>query len=157
MPTQPTHDAPPPVFPRRVWNLVQRIPRGSVTTYGHIARALGSPRAARQVGWALHAVPPEEDIPCHRVVNRYGLLSGAPHFGGADVMRELLVAEGVPFIDDMQVDLVPVLWVPWLDDPGAAPDEMDDLQFVPLGDDGAGEILAIDDDPVSLDDHEAID
>lgn len=154
MPIPPTDDPPPPVFPRRVWDIVCRIPPGRVTTYGHIARALGSPRAARQVGWALHAVPPDEHIPCHRVVNRIGVLSGAAHFGGTDAMRALLVAEGVPFVDELQVDLDRVLWSPWLD--GAAPDEMDDLQLIPLADDDAGEGLAVDDDAVALDDDEAV-
>jgi methylated-DNA-protein-cysteine methyltransferase-like protein len=140
MPNKPTPAAHPPVFPRRVWDIVKQVPRGRVTTYGHIARALGSPRAARQVGWALHAPPPDEHIPCHRVVNRIGVLSGAAHFGEPDAMRGLLLAEGVPFIDDLQVDLAAVLWVPWRDGLDGPPaDEVDDLEFVAVDDDGGGE------------------
>jgi methylated-DNA-protein-cysteine methyltransferase related protein len=89
----------------RVYALVAQIPHGSVTTYGAIARAIGQPRAARMVGWAVSAPPPELQLPCHRVVNRIGFLSGGWHFGHPDVMRDALQAEGVQFIDEYQVDL----------------------------------------------------
>lgn len=103
-------------FPERVYAVVARIPRGQVTTYGRIARALGEPRAARMVGWALRHVAPDTDLPCHRVVNRIGVLSGGWHFGHPDVMRDLLLAEAVPFCDEHQVDLAACLWDP-ADDP----------------------------------------
>lgn len=99
-------------FATRVYEVVARIPRGRVTTYGRVARAIGDVRGARMVGWALSAVPPELDLPCHRVVNRVGELSGGWHFGHPDVMRALLVAEGIPFADDYQVDLRASLWEP---------------------------------------------
>lgn len=105
-----------PDFAARVYAIVARIPYGRVTTYGRIAQALGSIRGARMVGWALDSVPPELDLPCHRVVNRVGLLSGGWHFGHPDVMRGLLRAEGVPFVDEFQVDLRRCLWEPWEDD-----------------------------------------
>lgn len=114
-------------LPDRVYGIVARIPRGRVTTYGAIARAVGSVRGARMVGWLLHSVPPELDLPCHRVVNRTGFLSGGWHFGHPDVMRDRLLAEGVPFEDEYQVDLSRSLWLPWEDELSSSPDEVDDL------------------------------
>ena len=103
-------------FPERVYAVVARIPHGQVTTYGRIARALGEPRAARMVGWALRHVASDHDLPCHRVVNRIGVLSGGWHFGHPDIMRDRLLAESVPFRDEHQVDLAACLWDP-ADDP----------------------------------------
>ena len=129
-----------PEFTSRVYEIVARIPFGRVTTYGRIAEAIGSVRGARMVGWALTAVPPELDLPCHRVVNRVGFLSGGWHFGHPDVMRELLAREGVGFVDEYQVDLRRFLWQPWEDEAGgnklAAADEVDDLHPVAVGEDG---------------------
>lgn len=103
-------------FVDRVYAVVARIPYGHVTTYGRISRALGSPRSARMVGWALNSAPSELDLPAHRVVNRVGVLSGAIHFGHPDAMRDLLLDEGVMFLDDLTVDLDAHLWDP-SDDP----------------------------------------
>ncbi len=100
------------LFTERVYEIVARIPHGRVTTYGDVARAIGSVRGARMVGWALHAVPEGHGLPCHRVVNRYGGLSGGWHFGHPDIMKALLVAEGVPFADEYQVDLLAVCGCP---------------------------------------------
>lgn len=102
-------------FVRRVYDTVARIPRGRVTTYGRIARSLGEPRSARLVGWAMRAGPADLDLPCHRVVNRVGFLSGGWHFGHPDIMRGLLLDEGVPFLSDYVVDLDRCVWDPWLD------------------------------------------
>ncbi|MEA2583750.1 MAG: methylated-DNA-protein-cysteine methyltransferase related protein [Thermomicrobiales bacterium] len=121
------------IFTERVYDVVGRIPYGSVTTYGDVARAIGSVRGARMVGWALHAVPQELDLPCHRVVNRYGELSGGWHFGHPEVMKGLLVAEGVPFAAEYQVDLRRCLWLPWQEEDSPAADEVDDLDAVPGG------------------------
>lgn len=99
-------------FPERVHAVVARIPWGSVTTYGAIARALGSPRSARMVGWALRYARPDQNLPCHRVVNRIGFLSGGEAFGHPDIMRDLLLAESVPFCDAYQVDLNRAFWDP---------------------------------------------
>jgi methylated-DNA-protein-cysteine methyltransferase-like protein len=96
----------------RVFAVVSRIPRGRVTTYGSIARALGTPRAARSVGWALSLAPEEDALPCHRVVDRNGFLSGGWHWGHPDVMAALLRDEGVPFLDPYCVDLAACLWLP---------------------------------------------
>src|SRR5210317_417846 len=84
----------PSDFYTRVWEVVERIPQGYVTTYGHIAEHLGARRSARMVGWALNAAAGMA-MPCHRVVNRFGGLSGARHFGGPFVMEDLLRSEGI--------------------------------------------------------------
>lgn len=84
-------------FFHRVYAVVMRIPYGHVTTYGAIARHLGAGRSARAVGYALNSVADREEIPCHRVVNRNGELSGKMHFATPTLMRELLEAEGVTF------------------------------------------------------------
>ncbi len=101
-----------PSFFDRVFVVVSRIPRGRVTTYGSIARALGTPRAARSVGWALSLAPDEDALPCHRVVDRNGFLSGGWHWGHPDIMAGLLQDEGVPFLDPYRVDLAACLWLP---------------------------------------------
>jgi methylated-DNA-protein-cysteine methyltransferase-like protein len=111
-----------PTFFARVFALVSRIPRGRVTTYGAIARALGTPRAARSVGWALSLAPDEDALPCHRVVDRNGFLSGGWHWGHPDVMAGMLSDEGVPFLETHRVDLAACLWLPDEEDsdqPGA--------------------------------------
>ncbi len=94
----------------KVYETTKQIPFGKVATYGQIARLCGNPRAARQVGWALHVNPQPGVIPCHRVVNREGKLSGAFAFGGSDAQRYLLANEGVEFADDQTVDLAKFLW-----------------------------------------------
>jgi methylated-DNA-protein-cysteine methyltransferase-like protein len=99
-------------FASRVYDVVARIPPGRVTTYGRIASALGNARGARMVGWALQNAPAERDLPCHRVVNRVGQLSGGWHFGHPDIMRAKLLAEGVPFRDEYQVDVDQCVWEP---------------------------------------------
>ena len=82
-----------------VYAVVRSIPRGSVATYGQIARSCGRPRASRAVGYALHGNPTPGEIPCHRVVNREGRLAPAFAFGGPSVQRDLLAAEGVPSVE----------------------------------------------------------
>jgi methylated-DNA-protein-cysteine methyltransferase-like protein len=94
-------------FPQQVYELVSRIPRGKVMTYGQIALALGSPRAARIVGGAMSRAP--EGLPCHRVLNRLGELS-SPEVFGPGVQRERLEEEGVTFLKNGRVDLVRCLW-----------------------------------------------
>ena len=94
-----------------VWDVVARIPRGRVTTYGHIAAHLGSRSAARTVGWALGAAK-GTPLPCHRVVNQRGALTGANKFGGPHVMADRLRNEGVAFDDEGNVRLDLHLWDP---------------------------------------------
>ncbi|MCB0712706.1 MAG: MGMT family protein [Ignavibacteriae bacterium] len=84
-------------FFHRVYDVVMQIPVGKVTTYGAIAKRIGAGRSARTVGYALNAAANDERIPCHRVVNRNGELSGKVHFVPPSRMRELLEEEGVTF------------------------------------------------------------
>lgn len=85
-------------FNARVYEVVRRIPRGMVVTYGQVAALAGNPRNARFVGFALHANLEPGVIPCHRVVFRDGSLAPGFAFGGPDEQRTLLEEEGVPFI-----------------------------------------------------------
>ncbi len=89
----------------KVYAAVKLIPRGSVATYGQVAAALGNPRLARVVGYALHANPEPGVIPCHRVVRRDGAVASAFAFGGAGRQAELLREEGVVFVDETRVDM----------------------------------------------------
>jgi len=98
-------------FFERVWDVVAQIPPGRVTTYGDIAEHLGRRGAARTVGWALNEAA-GTDLPCHRVVNRYGALTGRRHFETPDVMEERLRSENVTFTDEGHVDLEQHRWVP---------------------------------------------
>lgn len=93
----------------RVYAYVKTVPRGKVVTYGQVAAAIGAPRCARQVGWALHVNPAPGVIPCHRVVNREGRLAPAFAFGGEEVQARLLEEEGVIVINGF-VDLEKYLW-----------------------------------------------
>ena len=100
-------------FFHRVYEVVRLIPFGHVTSYGAIAEYLGSKGSARMVGWAMnssHHSP--ENIPAHRVVNRNGLLTGKRHFGGQDVMKELLESEGLIIEDDKIVNFEERFWKP---------------------------------------------
>lgn len=99
-------------FPDRVYEIVACIPYGRATTYGAIARALGNPRGAREVGWALNSVPEGSALPCHRVVDREGRLSGGWAFGHPEIMAGRLEDEGVPFLAQYQVDLSACFWDP---------------------------------------------
>ena len=107
----PDPDDAPPDFAARVCALVEAIPHGRVSTYGRIAAAAGSPRASRTVGWILHGGV-SSGMPCHRVVNRVGALSGARHFETPFAMEERLRGEGVTFDDDGRVRLDRHLWTP---------------------------------------------
>ena len=80
-----------------VYQVVKQIPYGRVMSYGQIATILGNPRMARQVGWALHVNPEPDAIPCYRVVNKDGRVSKAFAFGGENVQKQLLLAEGITF------------------------------------------------------------
>jgi methylated-DNA-protein-cysteine methyltransferase-like protein len=95
----------------RIYDIVRSIPAGRVTTYGAIAEKIGLRSSARMVGYALNSAAGRTDVPCHRVVNRLGELTGKMHFATPDLMRELLEAEGVTFIND-GVDMKKCLWEP---------------------------------------------
>ena len=84
-------------FFEKVYQIVKQIPYGMVMSYGDIAELLGNKKMSRQVGWALHANPSPEIIPCYRVVDRFGNVSKSFVFGGGKVQRALLEQEGVIF------------------------------------------------------------
>jgi methylated-DNA-protein-cysteine methyltransferase-like protein len=97
----------------RVYDVVKRIPRGRVTSYGAIAEYLGTRGSARMVGWAMNASHTEvTGIPAHRVVNRDGFLTGKHHFGGPNLMQQLLESEGVEVKDDRVVRFEELVWKP---------------------------------------------
>jgi methylated-DNA-protein-cysteine methyltransferase-like protein len=100
-------------FFERVYQVVCLIPHGRVSSYGAIASYLGSRMSARMVGWAMnqsHSQP--ESIPAHRVVNRNGRLTGKHHFGGPQIMQELLESEGIRVENDQVVDFERHFWDP---------------------------------------------
>ncbi|WP_405331055.1 MGMT family protein [Flavobacterium oreochromis] len=99
-------------FFQRVYEIVRQIPYGKVTSYGAIAKALGAARSARMVGWAMNASHEIEDVPAHRVVNRNGFLTGKHHFGGSNLMQQLLENEGIKIVDNQIVDLKKHFWEP---------------------------------------------
>lgn len=97
----------------RVYEVTKLIPWGRVTSYGAIARYLGTGRSARMVGWALNAShTSNEFIPAHRVVNREGLLTGKFHFGNTSTMEQLLENEGLIVEDDTIVNFSEKFWDP---------------------------------------------
>lgn len=94
----------------KIYEQVKRIPKGKVATYGQIALLAGNPRWSRVVGYALHSNPQPGIIPCHRVVMKDGSLSEGFAFGGKNVQRDLLLSEGVDFINDTTVDMENCRW-----------------------------------------------
>lgn len=99
-------------FFEKVFDIVYRIPFGKVTTYGAIAEAIGAKSSSRMVGYALSSTLNKGlKLPCHRVVNRFGALSGSKYFATPFLMRELLENENIEFIDDC-VNLEKHLWIP---------------------------------------------
>lgn len=101
-----------PTFPERVYEIVRQIPEGRVTTYGTIAATLGERRSARMVGWAISRCPDDVSAVAHRVVNRYGELTGGWAWGHPEIMKGLLEEEGITFVAEYRVDLEKHLWVP---------------------------------------------
>jgi methylated-DNA-protein-cysteine methyltransferase-like protein len=100
-------------FFQKVYDVVEKVPFGKVTTYGAIAEHLGSKGSARMVGWALNSSKHmNQHLPAHRVINRTGRLTGKNHFGGNDIMAELLINEGVEVIDNCVVNMEKYFWNP---------------------------------------------
>ncbi len=99
-------------FFEKVYALVQQIPEGKVTTYGAIAKALGTAKSARMVGWAMNASHNLPNVPAHRVVNKMGLLTGKHHFDGTNLMQQLLENEGIKIKDNQIINLEKHLWIP---------------------------------------------
>ncbi len=97
----------------QVYQVVRLIPYGRVSTYGAIAKYLGSSQSSRMVGYALHdsfnKVPP---VPAHRVVNRNGMLTGKHFFENENEMQKLLEAEGILVVQDQVKHFEKVLWIP---------------------------------------------
>lgn len=100
-------------FFEKVYKVAEKIPYGRVTSYGAIAKYLGAARSARMVGWAMNGAGGKENVPAHRVVNRVGLLTGKQHFGGTNLMQQLLENEGVKVKDNQIVDFEKHFWDPW--------------------------------------------
>ena len=100
-------------FFEQVYAVARLIPKGRVTSYGAIAKYLGTARSSRMVGWAMngaHSVRPK--IPAHRVVNRIGLLTGKHHFATQTQMKELLEKEGVKIKKDQVINFEKKFWDP---------------------------------------------
>lgn len=93
---------------KRIYSLVKKIPTGRVATYGQIAKILEI-KDARKIGWALHANR-DPDCPCHRVVNKEGRLAPNFAFDGPKEQRRRLLAEGISFKNQSNVDLSRHLW-----------------------------------------------
>jgi methylated-DNA-protein-cysteine methyltransferase-like protein len=96
----------------KVYEVVRQIPYGKVTTYGAIAKVLGTARSARMVGWAMNASHNLEDVPAHRVVNKKGLLTGKHHFDATNLMQQLLESEGIEVKENQIVDFQKHFWTP---------------------------------------------
>ncbi|MBE9517380.1 MAG: MGMT family protein [Bacteroidetes bacterium] len=100
-------------FFQGVYDVTRMVPFGRVTTYGAIASYLGSPGAARMVGWAMnqcHSSP--QYVPAHRVVNRVGLLTGKHHFDGSSLMQEMLENEGAIIEENRIMNMEEMFWDP---------------------------------------------
>ncbi len=96
---------------KNIYEVVKKIPSGSVLSYGRVAALAGNPRASRIVGFALHNNPEPSVIPCHRVVFKDGKICTGFAFGGEAVQRKLLEDEGVIFLPDGRVDMEKSLWL----------------------------------------------
>lgn len=101
-------------FYQQVFEITRLIPKGRVTSYGAIAKALGSAQSSRMVGWALNGSHKQKGspVPAHRVVNRNGILTGKLHFNPPALMQEQLEKEGIKVIDDKIVDFEKYFWDP---------------------------------------------
>ena len=97
---------------QKIYAVVRRIPRGRVATYGQVAHLAGLPGRARQVGYALHAMPPDAPVPWHRVINGRGEISRRAAPGGDEMQRVFLEREGVGFDSSGRVDLACYQWRP---------------------------------------------
>ena len=103
-------------FFQQVYDVVRQIPYGKVTSYGVIAAHLGSRGSARMVGWAMNSsknLP--HNLPAHRVVNRNGLLTGKQHFGGKNIMADLLRSEGLIIDENKILNFQECFWDPAID------------------------------------------
>ena len=97
-------------FKARVYDLVTRIPKGRVMTYGQVAALCGAPWAAWEVGQIAHYGP--EALPWHRVVNKQGSLARAYTWGGLEGHRRALTSEGIAVSPEFKVDVAVLQWLP---------------------------------------------
>ncbi|MCG8412076.1 MAG: MGMT family protein [Bacteroidales bacterium] len=96
-----------------VYDTARLIPTGRITSYGAIAKYLGSAQSARIVGWAMNDSHRQDKyVPAHRVVNRLGILTAKHHFGNSNTMKRLLENEGIQVVDDKIVDFKQHFWDP---------------------------------------------
>ena len=103
-------------FFEKVFQVVRLIPKGRVTSYGAIAKFLGSAGSSRMVGWAMNASHQSDTpVPAQRVVNRNGLLTGKAHFNPPSLMEQLLKKDGVKVEDDQVVDFQKLFWDPLIE------------------------------------------
>ncbi len=103
-------------FFNRVYDVTRMVPYGRITSYGAIARYLGTAGSARMVGWALNSSHTVTDfIPAHRVVNRIGMLTGKHHFGNSSTMQQLLENEGFIIENDRVIDFTEKFWDPMIE------------------------------------------
>lgn len=93
----------------KIYEVVKKIPKGYVATYGQVAALAGNRRWSRVVGYALHVNPDQENIPCHRVVTKEGRVSDAFAFGGSNRQVQLLEEEGILFVNGL-VDMKKYQW-----------------------------------------------
>ncbi len=119
---------------QRIYAVVRRIPRGSVASYGRIARMVGCP--ARQVGYAMAAASPAQGIPWHRIINSRGEISARKNGGGDDAQKQKLLREGVIFAQNGRVDFAQFGWI---EDVGVGVDVGDDVD-VDANDAKAGDV-----------------
>ena len=99
-------------FFEKVYQVAEQIPYGRVTSYGAMAKYLGTPKSARMVGWAMNASHVNPKVPAHRVVNRIGMLSGKHHFEGTNLMQQLLESENVEVLDNQIQNFESLFWDP---------------------------------------------
>ncbi len=99
-------------FFQRVYEVTKQVPFGRVTSYGSIAKFLGTPKSARMVGWALNASHLDDSIPAHRVVNKQGLLTGKHHFDGSNLMQQLLENENISVENNKIISFKEIYWDP---------------------------------------------
>ena len=103
-------------FFENVYKIVRLIPKGRVTNYGAIAKALGTAKSSRMVGWAMNSAHNQSpSVPAHRVVNRNGLLTGKNAFATPTLMQELLEKENIKITQDKIIDFKKIFWDPVLE------------------------------------------
>jgi methylated-DNA-protein-cysteine methyltransferase related protein len=100
-------------FFENVYEVVKLIPKGRVTSYGAVARYLGTRMSARMVGWAMNAAHTDKKVPAHRVVNRIGLLTGKHHFHPPSAMAQQLKKEGIKVVKDKIQNFEKHFWDPF--------------------------------------------